>query len=188
MSIRSSALRTSWRPSQKGFPGQALWPSPAPGALLCPCDVLLFFSASPSLPCSGKLGAWDLIKTHFNDEELASSNPEANSCKPSSSRKHPRGTMSVILKRSAGQEFLYSECVTIHTCPVFDDQINQTAVLVGFGVSEVWLQHPIHWILSPPLATKVMRMKACSLTPGDHPLTNGCSGSLGTGPSPSDQE
>ncbi|KAM7244883.1 hypothetical protein CapIbe_003409 [Capra ibex] len=47
-------------------------------------------NASPSLPCSGKLGAWDLIKTHFNDEELASSNPEANSCKPSSSRKHPR--------------------------------------------------------------------------------------------------
>ena len=139
----SSALRTSWRPSQKGFPGQPLWPSPAPGALLSPCDVLPFScSASPSLPCSGKPGAWDPIKTHFNDGELASSNPEANACKPSSSRKHPRGTMSVILKRSAGQEFLYNECVTIHKCPVFDDQINQTAVLVGFGVSEVGCSTP----------------------------------------------
>ena len=46
----------------------------------------------------------------------------------------PEGRGRQILKRSAGQEFLYNECVTIHRCPVFDDQINQTAVLVGFGV------------------------------------------------------
>lgn len=46
----------------------------------------------------------------------------------------PEGRGRQILKRSAGQEFLYNECVTIHKYPVFDNQINQTAVLVGFGV------------------------------------------------------
>lgn len=91
----------------------------------------------------------------------------------------PEGRGRQILKRSAGQEFLYNECVTIHKCPVFDDQINQTAVLVGFGVSEVWLQRPIHCLLPPLPATKVMRMNTCSLTPGAHPLTMGALGHNG---------